>query len=77
MAVNDPLSAFRFKVEIEGVIEAGFSECSGLQVETEIEEIREGGLNEFVHKLPKGFKHVNLTLKHGLTTSDTLYRWHE
>ena len=77
MPGNDPLTAFRFKVEIDSVIEAGFTECSGLQVETEVEEVREGGLNEFAHKLPKGFKHVNLTLKHGLTTSDTLYSWHQ
>jgi phage tail-like protein len=73
----DPLLSFRFKVELGSTIEAGFSECSGLQVETEIEEVREGGLNDFVHKLPKGSKHVNLTLKHGLTDSDALWKWHQ
>jgi len=77
MANRDPFVSFRFKIEIDGLIEAGFSECSGLQVETEVEEIREGGVNEYVHKLPKGSKHVNLTLKHGITASDALWNWHK
>lgn len=75
--MTDPLIAFRFKVEIDNLIQAGFSECSGLQIETEVEEIREGGLNEFVHRLPKGSKHVNLTLKHGITDSDVLWNWYK
>jgi phage tail-like protein len=74
---TDPLLAFRFQVEVGSIIQAGFSECSGLQVETEVEEVREGGVNAFVHKLPKGSKHVNLTLKYGLTTSDDLWNWHK
>jgi phage tail-like protein len=72
---TDPFTAFRFKVEIDGLIEAGFSECSGLQVETELEEVREGGVNEFIHRLPKASKHVNLSLKHGITASDVLWNW--
>ena len=77
--MTDPLTTFRFKVklEIDKVIEAGFSECSGLQVETEVEEIREGGLNEYMHRLPKGSKYVNLTLKHGMTDSDVLWNWYK
>src|SRR5262245_36719424 len=74
---RDPYTTFRFKVEIDGVVEAGFAECSGLQLETEVGEVREGGLNDFAHRLPKGFKHVNLTLKHGLTDSTALWDWHK
>ena len=74
---TDPLFAFRFKVEIDSLIEAGFSECAGLQVETEVEEIQEGGVNELVHRLPKGSKYTNLTLKHGIPTSDVLWQWHK
>jgi phage tail-like protein len=74
---TDPFTAFRFTVEIDGVIEAGFSECSGLQVETEVEEVREGGVNHYIHKLPKESKHVNLTLKHGITASGTFWNWHK
>jgi phage tail-like protein len=74
---SDPIGAFRFKVELGGVIEAGFAECAGLQAETEVEEIREGGVNEFVHRLAKGSKHPNLTLKRGLTDSEVLWDWHQ
>jgi phage tail-like protein len=77
MANNDPFAAFRFKIEIDGLIkDAGFSECSGLSAETEVEDVREGGLNEYLHRLPKGSKYGNLTLKHGLTTSESLWNWH-
>ena len=74
---TNPLVAFRFRVEIENLIEAGFAECSGLQVETELEEVREGGENAFLYKLPKGSKHVNLTLKRGITVSPVLWNWHQ
>jgi len=73
---QDPYMNFRFIVEIEGLIVAGFSEVSGLTAETEFDEQREGGVNEFVHKLPKLTKYPNLTLKRGLTDSDVLWQWH-
>ncbi len=74
---KDPYLSFRFLVEIQGLIVAGFSEISGLQAETETEEVREGGVNDHVHKLPKITKYPNLTLKRGITDSDTLWKWHQ
>ena len=74
---NDPYLSFRFLVEIQGLIVGGFSEVSGLQVATEIEEKREGGVNDYVHKLPKLTKYQNITLKRGITDSDTLWEWHQ
>lgn len=73
---RDPYLNFRFLVEIGGLIVGGFSDVSGLQVETEAEEYREGGVNEYVHKLPKITKYTNLTLKRGITDSDVLWKWH-
>jgi phage tail-like protein len=70
-------SGFRFLVEIQGVIVGGFSEVSGLQAETEIESIEEGGVNEYVHKLPKKTKYSNIVLKKGLTNSEALWKWHQ
>ena len=61
---------------IEGLLVAGFSEVSGLQAETEVEEVREGGVNDYVYKLPKGTKYQNLTLKKGMTISNDLWDWH-
>ena len=73
---KDPYLSFRFLVEIQNLVVAGFSEASGLSAETEFDEQREGGVNEFVHKLPKNTKYSNLTLKRGLTDSDALWKWH-
>ncbi|MBU7005777.1 phage tail protein [Phosphitispora fastidiosa] len=73
---KDPYANFSFLVEIGGLIAGGFSEVSGLQAETETEEYREGGVNEYVHKLPKITKHTNLTLKRGITDSDVFWKWH-
>jgi phage tail-like protein len=72
---DDPYAAFRFLVEIEGLVVGGFSEVSGLQAEIDIEEYREGGVNDYVHHLPKGTKYPRLVLKRGLTDSDTLWKW--
>jgi phage tail-like protein len=72
----DPFLSHKFLVMIEGLLVAGFSEVSGLQVETEVEEVREGGVNDYVYKLPKGTKYQNLTLKKGMTISNDLWDWH-
>jgi phage tail-like protein len=74
---NDPYISFKFQVEIQGLIVAGFSEVSGVQAETKTETIREGGVNDRVHILPKGTEQSNLTLKRGLTDSDVLWKWHQ
>jgi phage tail-like protein len=71
----DPYSNFRFKIECSGVIEAAFSEVSGLSLEVETEDYVEGGVNNFVHKLPKGAKTQNLVLKRGLTDKESLWNW--
>ena len=72
---NDPYAAFRFLVEIEGLVVGGFSEVSGLQAEIDTDEYREGGVNDCVHHLPKGTKYPRLVLKRGITDSDTLWKW--
>ncbi len=73
---SDPYLGFRFSIEINGIVSGGFAECSGLQVETEVEEYREGGVNEYVHKLSKGTKYQNITLKRGITDHDDMWKWH-
>lgn len=75
---NDPYMAFNFLLEIEGLIVGGFSDVTGLQVETEVQDYREGGLNEYIHKLPGPARYPqNLTLKRGLTDIETLWSWHQ
>ena len=72
----DPFATFKFHIEIEGIEEAAFTECSGLEMSTEIFEYHEGGLNEFSHKLPGRTKLSNITLKRGLSKSNKLYDWY-
>jgi phage tail-like protein len=72
---NDPALIFKFYLEIEGVIVAEFTELSGLSVEREVKEHREGGLNDFVHRLPGPIKSGNITLKRGMTYSHDLWEW--
>ncbi len=74
---KDPYLSYHFLLEIDGVVNGGFSEVSGLQVEVETEDYLEGGINEFVHKLSKGVKHSNIILKRGITDSDILWKWHQ
>jgi phage tail-like protein len=75
---TDPYLAFQYQVEIESITIGGFSEVTGLQVETEIQEYREGGLNEYMHRLAGPTRYPsNLILKRGLTDVDTLIRWHQ
>jgi phage tail-like protein len=73
----DPYQGFNFLVEIEGILAGGFSECSGLQVETEVSDYREGGLNDYVHRFAGPTKYPPLILKHGLTQIDGLWVWHQ
>jgi phage tail-like protein len=73
----DPYQGFNFLIEIEGILAGGFSECSGLTVETEFFDYREGGVNGYIHRFPGPTKYPPLTLKHGLTQIDGLWTWHQ
>lgn len=72
----DPYRNFGFLVEIDGITQAGFSDCSGFGSNTDPIEYREGGENKTVRKLPGLTKHNNITLKWGLTDSKELYNWY-
>lgn len=68
--------SFRFMVELDGMLVAGFSEVSGLQSEMEFEEVTEGGVNGYTHRLPKGTKSPPLVLKRGISKSSDLWDWY-
>src|SRR5262245_11651815 len=76
MARVDPFRNFRFKLEIQGIQQAGFSECSGFGSNIEVVEYREGGETSTVRKLPGKVSYPVITLKWGVTTSRELYDWH-
>lgn len=76
MSRVDPYKNFRFLVEIEGIVQAGFSECSGFGSNVEVIEYREGGDSTTVRKLPGKTTYTDVMLKWGLTNSRDLYDWH-
>ena len=73
----DPYQSNNFIVEIEGLLVGGFSDCTGLQVEVEAQEYREGGQNDFLHRFAGATRHPPLVLKHGISPIDGLWGWHQ
>lgn len=73
---TDPLLALRFEVAIDGLPPAGFSECTGLQAELEVQEYREGGVNTYVHRFPTRMKHPVLTLRRGIVDR-AIWDWYD
>jgi phage tail-like protein len=71
----DPYASFNFIIEIDGVIVGGFSECGGLNTETDIIEYRNGDEDITVRKIPGKAKYPNIILKRGFTDSRELWEW--
>jgi phage tail-like protein len=74
MPTTDPVSVFKFGVEIEGIISGWFTECSGLSMKREYLPHKEGGVNDYVHKLPKPIEQSDITLKRGVAGNE-LWNW--
>lgn len=55
--------------------DARFQSVSGLSVEMEFETYREGGLNEYEHKLPGRAKYADLVLKRGMFLDSKVTEW--
>jgi phage tail-like protein len=72
---DDPYKSFNFRVEIDGVALAAFSEVSGLESETEVIEYRTGSESSAVRKLPGLTKHANIVLRRGVTQDAELWNW--
>jgi len=72
---TDPLTSFKFAVEIGGILHAGFTECSGLSLQWKVQKYKEGGVNNFEHQLPERIKAAKVTLKHGTTFTPDLWNW--
>ena len=72
---KNPYRNFRFLVEIDSIIQAGFSEATIPDSTSDIIEYREGNWPTYVRKLPGLTKHGNFTLKWGVTDSMELYNW--
>lgn len=72
---NDPFLAFRFKITFDDLPPGGFSDCSGLQMGTEVHDFAEGGLNTHTWKFATRSKQTNLILKRGIVNK-VLWDWY-
>ncbi len=77
-ATKYPPAGFYFQVTffmlgiIPNPLDIRFRKVSGISVDVETEELKEGGENLFRHHLPKGIKYNNLTLERGMLTRSLL-----
>jgi phage tail-like protein len=76
MARQDPLRNVRFRLEIDGLQVAGFSEVAIGATTTEAIDYREGNEPLRVRKLPGITKYGNVSLKRGVTDTRELFDWH-
>ena len=79
MARIDPLRNFRYRLEIDSITQAGFSEVAIAETTIDAVDYREGIDPPHVRKLSGLTKYGNITLKWGLTIGGSaldLFRWH-
>ncbi|GAB3573290.1 phage tail protein [Hymenobacter daeguensis] len=73
-----PPWGFYYKVEFsisKNKNDVRFQSVSGLSVEYDVEEYKEGGENRFTHKLPGRTKYADLVLKRGMLTDSEVTSW--
>ena len=73
----DPYRSFNFLVEIDGITQAGFQECSGLDSQTASIDYREGDDPLHMSKLTGLNSFTAISLKRGITDSDELWKWRQ
>ena len=71
----DPHVTHLFTIEMDGLTQGRFQEFSGLSVQNEVFEIKEGGLNSYVHKFVTRASAGDLTLKRGFVNDRELFDW--
>jgi phage tail-like protein len=86
MSFYYPPTGFFFRVQVldlppessaqEGENDVAFQDASGLSVEMQTEDVVEGGLNRYRHRLPTAAKFGDLVLKRGYVyRSLPLFKW--
>lgn len=65
----------RFYVEMDGLLMASFSECSGIDITIDKDTYFEGGVNNQQRIFLKQAKFGDITLKRGMTADTTFWTW--
>ena len=72
----DPITTSYFGVVIDGITQAAFTDVTLPALRVETEDIKEGGMNEYIHKLPVRVNAGTLTLKNGIGIGNQLFNWY-
>ncbi|HLY84746.1 MAG TPA: phage tail protein [Acidimicrobiales bacterium] len=59
--------ALRFEVVVNGHDLGGWSTCSGLAMSFDVEKVKEGGENTFIHQLPGRAQYEHIVLQRAMT----------
>lgn len=70
----DPYRGYNFRVEIIGITEGAFTECSGMGVSIQALKYKEGR-SPTVRRIPGPVEYADVTLRYGLTRSRALWDW--
>ncbi len=54
---------------------AFFQKVSGMTVSRNIDELTEGGFNEYTYEFPREFSYSHIKFEIGLSSSDFFYKW--
>jgi phage tail-like protein len=79
MAGRDPLVGFHYGIEVQGVVNGYFTECSGIGSENDLIEhkvVDEKG-RESIQKIPGRLKWQDITLKRGITSNMAIWDWRD
>src|SRR4029079_1690543 len=74
MQRQDPLRGFRYLVEMDDLVSGAFLRVKGLSREVRHESYREGGVNDYEHKLLTQVTYPVVILERGLALED-LWKW--
>jgi phage tail-like protein len=79
MAGRDPLVGFHYGIEVQGVVNGYFTECSGIGSENELIEhkVVDDKGRESIQKIPGRLKWQDVTLKRGITSNMDIWDWRD
>jgi phage tail-like protein len=72
----DKYRNYKFELEIDGFVRAGFQKVTGMGATTEEITYREGGENETPHKLPGQTTFKDITLERGYSDDSDFQDWY-
>lgn len=74
-SIGEAVTTIVISTLTDNQMDAGFNECSGLEMTLEVEEYQAGGMNGTVLKFPTRMQWGKLVLKKGVLKSTELWDW--